>query len=146
MTVHNIAEYVAYHQAKLREQNTPSSQSQPKKAMNSGVNPIHSAASFKEHVIDGSATSAHHLVLVDCFATWCGPCKAIAPKIAAMSNQETYKNVAFYKLDVDELPDVAQDLQIRAMPTFLLFKDGVKVEEIVGANEVAIRRAIDKHL
>lgn len=71
----------------------------------------------------------------------------IAPKVAAMSNEEKYKDsVDFYKIDVDEVPDVAQELGIRAMPTFLIFKDGQQVEEIVGANEKAIRAAVDKHL
>jgi thioredoxin 1 len=71
----------------------------------------------------------------------------IAPKISSMSQEEKYKDsVDFYKIDVDEVPDVAQELGIRAMPTFLLFKDGSQVEEIVGANERAIRAAVDKHL
>lgn len=71
----------------------------------------------------------------------------IAPKIATMSQEDKYKDaVEFYKIDVDEVPDVAQELNIRAMPTFLLFKDGEKVEEVVGANERAIRAAVDKYL
>ena len=52
----------------------------------------------------------------------------------------------FYKLDVDELPDVAQDLSVRAMPTFLLFKDGEKVGEVVGANPKALEAAIKSHV
>ena len=64
-----------------------------------------------------------------------------------MSTEDKYKDsVEFYKIDVDEVPDVAQELGIRAMPTFLLYKDGEKVEEIVGANEKAIRAAVDKYL
>lgn len=51
----------------------------------------------------------------------------------------------FYKIDVDEVSDVAQELGIRAMPTFMLFKNGKKVEEVVGANEKALRAAIEKH-
>jgi len=52
--------------------------------------------------------------------------------------------VHFIKLDVDEVPDVAQELGIRAMPTFLIFKDGEKVGEIVGANPPALKAAIEK--
>ena len=64
-----------------------------------------------------------------------------------MSTEDKYKDsVEFYKIDVDEVPDVAQELGIRAMPTFLVFKDGEKVEEVVGANEKAIRAAVDKYL
>lgn len=51
----------------------------------------------------------------------------------------------FYKIDVDEVPDVAQELGIRAMPTFQIFKDGAKVEEVVGANPKALEAAIQKH-
>lgn len=59
---------------------------------------------------------------------------------------KTYTNARFYKLDVDDVPDVAQDLGIRAMPTFLLFKDGNKVGEVVGANPKAIEAAIKSNL
>ena len=67
----------------------------------------------------------------------------IAPKIVELSHK--YTNVKFYKLDVDEVPDVAQELGVRAMPTFLVFKDGEKVEEVVGANERAVVAAIEKY-
>lgn len=56
-----------------------------------------------------------------------------------------FPNARFYKLDVDEVPDVAQELGVRAMPTFLVFKNGEKVAEVVGANEKAIRAAVEKH-
>merc|ERR1711916_366634 len=62
------------------------------------------------------------LMVVDCFATWCGPCKVIAPQVVKFS--EKFPNARFYKLDVDEASDVAGDLGIRAMPTFILFKNG----------------------
>jgi len=83
------------------------------------------------------------LVVVDCFATWCGPCKAIAPKMEQYSN--TYPSVAFYKVDVDGVPDVAQELGITAMPTFIFFKNGAKVDEVRGAIPPAIEAAIMKH-
>jgi thioredoxin 1 len=58
----------------------------------------------------------------------------------------TYPNARFFKLDVDEVPDVAQELGIRAMPTFLLFKNGEKVAEIVGANPKALEAAIKSNI
>lgn len=61
------------------------------------------------------------------------------------SFSDQYPNVRFYKIDVDEVPDVAQDLGIRAMPTFQIFTDGQKVEEVVGANPTALEAAIKKH-
>lgn len=90
-----------------------------------------------------TASNNPKLVVIDCFATWCGPCKAIAPKIAEYSEQ--YPDVAFYKVDVDEVPDVAQELGIRAMPTFVYFKDGQKVDEVMGAAPPNIEGAIKKH-
>jgi thioredoxin 1 len=55
---------------------------------------------------------------------------------------EAYPQARFYKLDVDEVPDVAQELGVRAMPTFMFFKNGEKVTEVVGANPKAIEAAI----
>ena len=77
-------------------------------------------------------------------ATWCGPCKVIAPKIVKMS--EAYPSARFYKLDVDEVPDVAQELGVRAMPTFMVFKNGEKVGEVVGANEKSLEALVMKQL
>ncbi|KFH45188.1 Thioredoxin-like protein [Hapsidospora chrysogenum ATCC 11550] len=74
-------------------------------------------------------------VLVDCFAEWCGPCKAIAPILSQLSDHVEVKDkVHFVKFDVDQLPDLGQELGIRAMPTFIFFEDGKKVDEMVGAN------------
>merc|ERR1712230_5271 len=82
--------------------------------------------------------SGDKLVVVDCFATWCGPCKVIAP--------EFEDKVDFYKIDVDEVPDIAQEPGVRAMPTFMLFKNGEKVGEVVGANKKALEQAIKDNL
>ncbi|KAM3424190.1 hypothetical protein BST61_g11269 [Cercospora zeina] len=83
------------------------------------------------------------LSVIDCYATWCGPCKVIAPQVSKLADE--FNNATFYKLDVDELPDVAQELGVRAMPTFYLFKNGEKVKEVVGANLNALRAAIQEH-
>ncbi|KAI8087885.1 thioredoxin-like protein [Gilbertella persicaria] len=72
------------------------------------------------------------LVVVDFHATWCGPCKLIAPKLKNFA--EAYTNVVFAKVDVDEVPDVAGEYQVRAMPTIMYFKNGQKLGEVVGAN------------
>ncbi|GES65061.1 thioredoxin [Aspergillus terreus] len=72
-------------------------------------------------------------VVVDFFATWCGPCKQIAPHVGKLS--ETYPNVRFIQVDVDKVRSVAQEMQVRAMPTFVLFKDGQQWEKrVVGGN------------
>ena len=91
-----------------------------------------------------AALSEPGLMIVDAYATWCGPCKMIAPKIVEFSKQ--YSDARFYKVDVDELPDVAQELGIRAMPTFKFFKDGEEVQSVMGANPQAIEAAIQEGL
>ncbi|XP_005996498.1 thioredoxin [Latimeria chalumnae] len=82
------------------------------------------------------------LVVVDFFAEWCGPCKMIAPKIEALS--KTYTNVVFLKVDVDEAEDVAQHYEITAMPTFIFFKDGKKLEVFCGANADKLVQKIEE--
>ena len=59
-----------------------------------------------------------------------------------MSN--SYPAARFYKLDVDEVPDVAQELAVRAMPTFMVFRGGEKVGEVVGANQKALEALVEK--
>lgn len=70
-------------------------------------------------------------MIIDCMATWCAPCKVVAPEIVKLSN--THTAARFYKLDIDEVPEVAGELGVRAMPTFFIFKDGKQVGEVVGA-------------
>ncbi|WPH04403.1 thioredoxin [Acrodontium crateriforme] len=103
---------------------------------------VHNLASKAE--FDEALNTKGSLMVLDCFATWCGPCKVIAPKVVEFS--DTYPNARFYKIDVDDVPDVAQELSIRAMPTFVLFKDGEKVGEVVGANPSALEAAIKSNL
>ncbi|RPB05954.1 thioredoxin domain-containing protein [Choiromyces venosus 120613-1] len=74
----------------------------------------------------------NRVAVIDCHATWCGPCKMIAPHFERFSRE--VKGVEFFKMDVDEVPDVTAELGVRAMPTFLFFENGVKVSEFVGAN------------
>ncbi|XP_064605431.1 uncharacterized protein LOC135470425 isoform X3 [Liolophura sinensis] len=84
------------------------------------------------------------LVVVDFFATWCGPCKAIAPKLKEWSEGE-FSDLVFLKVDVDELDDLAAEYGVNAMPTFILFKNKEKVETVVGASEAKLREAINKN-
>lgn len=73
-------------------------------------------------------------VVVDFYAPWCGPCKAIAPFFENLSKQVS-EHVHFLKIDVDESPDIAEHYNISAMPTFLGFYQGTEVKRMLGANK-----------
>ncbi|KAH0443800.1 thioredoxin [Colletotrichum camelliae] len=106
---------------------------------------VHNVKSKEEFNAKLANTAETPLIILDAFATWCGPCKAIAPILANLSNTEAHTGLHFVKIDVDEVPDLSQDLGIRAMPTFLIFKNGEKVEEVVGANPNALTAAVKKY-
>lgn len=77
-------------------------------------------------------TSFNGPVLVDFWAAWCAPCRAIAPSIEELAAKYQGK-VKVGKLNVDEEPNTSGTLGIRALPTLLFFKNGQVVEQIVGA-------------
>ncbi|KAJ5689051.1 Thioredoxin [Penicillium macrosclerotiorum] len=80
-------------------------------------------------------------VFIDFYATWCGPCKAVAPMIGELSEQ--YENIRFLQVDVDKMRDIAMEYDVTAMPTFVLLKDGEPVGlPIKGANLPAIKAAL----
>lgn len=82
---------------------------------------------FDSEII-GSSTPA----LVDFWAAWCAPCRAIAPVVEALANDYDGK-VKFAKLDVDSNPQVATRYQVQSIPTLLMFKGGKVLGQIVGA-------------
>lgn len=72
-------------------------------------------------------------ILAQFSASWCGPCKSLAPKLENISN--SYSNVTFVKIDVEENSDLAADLSIRSVPTVIIY-DGKKiVNKIVGVQQ-----------
>ncbi|CZR54575.1 uncharacterized protein PAC_04459 [Phialocephala subalpina] len=75
------------------------------------------------------------LLIIDFYATWCGPCKMISPVFEKLAKQhESSTSITFAKCDVDKAKDVAQTCSIAAMPTFQFFKGGNKVDEVKGAD------------
>ena len=72
------------------------------------------------------------LLVVDFFATWCGPCKKLSPTLDEVS-EELGEQVNMVKVDVDESEDLAMNYGIRSVPTVLFFKNGQQVDKFVGA-------------
>ena len=74
----------------------------------------------------------HPLVVVDCWAIWCAPCRMIAPVIESLA-QDYAGKIVFAKLDVDQNPQISHHYQIQSIPTLLIFQHGHLVDRLVGA-------------
>lgn len=98
-------------------------------------------ASWDKDVIDHEG-----LVLVDFWAVWCGPCRMIAPTIEELSKEYEGK-LKVVKLNTDENPDIASKYKIMGIPTLIFFKNGEKVDQMVGAvPKPQIKSKIDSFL
>ncbi|KAJ8652157.1 thioredoxin [Lichtheimia ornata] len=79
-------------------------------------------------------------IVFDFHAEWCGPCKLIGPKFEKFADE--YAGIAYAQVDVDAVPDVAAEAEVRAMPTFVFYHNGKKVNDVVGANATKLEEAI----
>lgn len=108
---------------------------------------------MSEHVRDTSdgnfesdVLKSDRPVLVDFWAVWCAPCRALAPTVEAVAEKYA-SNARVVKLNVDDNPSVSQRYGIKGIPTLILFKNGKEEERVVGAtSEQAISRMLDKHV
>lgn len=122
------------------------------KSLTSTTNTSHAVENNAKvkHLSDTTFTSevlnAKQLVLVDFYASWCGPCKMMAPAIENLS--KTYGNkIAVYKVDVDENPNLSNKYQIQSIPAIKLFKNGKLVQEKNGFTpEADLKSMVDKAL
>ena len=79
----------------------------------------------------GSVEEAQGVVVVDFFATWCGPCKMLAP-VFEQVGEEMKNEATFLKVDIDQSLEIAQKFRITTVPTMMIFKDRKPVETLVG--------------
>ncbi|KAI4355979.1 hypothetical protein L6164_000033 [Bauhinia variegata] len=80
------------------------------------------------------------IVIANFSATWCGPCKMVAPFFCELS--EKYPSLMFLVVDVDELTDFSTSWEIKATPTFFFLKNGEQIDKLVGANKPELQKKI----
>ncbi|MGQ0480753.1 MAG: thioredoxin [Pseudonocardia sp.] len=88
-------------------------------------------ASFEDDVLNSGK-----IVLVDFWATWCGPCRMVAPVLDEIAGEHA-ETLTVAKLDIDANPATARDYQVMSIPTMIVFQDGKPVKQIVGAKPKA---------
>jgi thioredoxin 1 len=104
------------------------------------------AAAVTDQNFDTEVIQSATPVLVDFWAAWCAPCRAIAPIVEALASENEGK-LKVTKMDVDNNPAISARYGIRSIPTLLLFKNGDVVETIVGAgSKQALQQKIQPHL
>lgn len=90
------------------------------------------------------AINSGRLVVVDFYADWCGPCRAIAPFYTSLSEIEAYKDVIFLKVDSsdEQLSGICRHYKVNSLPTFMIFFSGENVGTIVGADKRKLEQSI----
>jgi thioredoxin 1 len=107
---------------------------------------VHSIVEITDSNFDQLVLKSDQPVMIDFWAAWCGPCKALAPIVDEVASAYNGK-VKVGKMDVDSSPVTPQRYGVRGIPTLLIFKDGQVQDQIVGyvAREI-IEKALNKHV
>ncbi|MEG0855364.1 MAG: thioredoxin [Terrisporobacter sp.] len=86
------------------------------------------------------------IVIVDFFATWCAPCKMLAPVFSALG-EEVKDRAEFLKVDIDKSMELAQKFQVSTVPTVIIFKDGKEMDRLVGfIPKVNLKNKVESYL
>lgn len=96
-----------------------------------------------QELFDEAVGGSREPVLVDFYADWCGPCRAVAPTLEELA-RDYADRLTVAKVNVDEQPGLAARFNVRSIPTLLLFRKGAVVDRVVGAlSKPALRRWLD---
>ncbi|CEJ85708.1 hypothetical protein VHEMI03860 [[Torrubiella] hemipterigena] len=104
------------------------------------VNVLESVTSYRD------AVANNKLVVLDFYAMWCGDCRMIDPFYTKYAKEERFQHVYFAKIDTEAVTEAAAEADIRKLPTFQIYKDGVKVDQIYEPKPNDLLALFEKHL
>ncbi|KAL2201638.1 putative thioredoxin [Sarocladium strictum] len=107
-----------------------------------GVHNLLSSTEFKETLVN----SGHKAILVDCFSKDSAACKTLAPEVVKLSNDSKYDGILFAKLDVDQIPSLADELGVKDLPCLILYKNGETLGRYSEATPEGLAAFVDKAL
>lgn len=84
---------------------------------------------------------SNKLVVVDLFATWCGPCRALSPYIDELA--ANHNNILFAKANIEEAPVIANELDVKSLPCVIIFENGKEINRVVGFNKPKLQAIIE---
>ncbi|KAB8265166.1 thioredoxin-like protein [Aspergillus pseudonomiae] len=102
-------------------------------------------ASLQSHSEFQTLINSGQVVIIDFWAPWCGPCRFISPVFEKLASDQAFSSIKFVKVNTDEQDDIATEVGIRSLPTFMVFQGGQQVDQLVGASPPALEQLVRKH-